>query len=319
MSGHRRIYNEEEEEYFDYDGYGGEEYNDYDDDAYYGNYEHEEGSLSSGDQLVDDAPAVLTPPIVDVTPLLCKTHGLTPAASECDHCNAVRALVTPDQMEQLKGSKDVAIPDPATRFGATKPTTKPTLVLDKSAMAFGKAVYTRGPMSLVQYKQVVKESLFISLEQNAELNKNQQLEPMLEKYLKEPRFKHVSNLVYMLVNMNKKNRVAQRPLLMAISEIDKMIRTLKSSGKEIGFSYPEVVPSVKVMSPSPVQDHTSYESADPFPLPDFTDIFDGVDIPPEQRKIIEDNMAINATVLSEYQSKVSSGVLGLYDVMSRIF
>ena len=58
MSGHRRRYNEEEEEYFDYDGYGGEEYNDYDDDAYDDNYEHEEGSISSGhddgDQLVDD-------------------------------------------------------------------------------------------------------------------------------------------------------------------------------------------------------------------------------------------------------------------------
>merc|ERR1719508_159820 len=116
--------------------------------------------------------------------------------------------------------------------------------------------------------------------------------------------------------MNKKNRVAQRPLLMAISEIDKMIRTLKSSGKEMGFSYPEVVPSVKVMSPSPVQDHTSYESANPFPLPDFTDIFDGVIISPEQRKIIEDNMAINAKVLTDYQSKVSSGVLGLYDKLA---
>ena len=65
---------------------------------------------------------------------------------------------------------------------------------------------------------------------------------MLQKYLREPRFKNVSKWLNLLLKLNKSNRIAQRPLLVAISEIDKMIRNLREIGSSNYFVYPEVAP-----------------------------------------------------------------------------
>ena len=200
---------------------------------------------------------------IDVSPVLCKSHK-DKVDMSCGHCKAVSALISKDQLALLlSGSDDKpdSVPDPASRFGAAKHEPPPTLVLSKTSMDFGKAVYSRGPMSQNHYKKVVKENLFLSPAQNKELEKNQQLEPMFERYFREPRFKYVSKWVHLLINLNRINRIAQRPLLVAVSELDSMIRSIRSVGSANGFVFPDVAPTKKILSPTPVSDHTYYSSA----------------------------------------------------------
>ena len=172
--GDHLIYSDEESSYYE------EDYHQY------GDYQEDQQSQSED---------------IDVSPLLCKSHKDKVDLS-CAHCKAVSALISKDQLAHLlSGSDDKpdSVPDPASRFGAAKHEPPPTLVLSKTSMDFGKAVYSRGPMSQNNYKKVLKESLFLSPAQNKELEKNQQLEPMFERYFREPRFKYVSKWVHLLI------------------------------------------------------------------------------------------------------------------------
>ena len=139
---------------------------------------------------------------------------------------------------------------------------------------------------------------------------------MLEKYLREPRFKNVSKWLHLLINLNKLNRIAQRPLLVAISEVDKMFTNLREVGASNYFSYPEVAPQKKVISLTPVSDHTSYSTAHPFPLPSIPSVLHGCDVPPDQQAIIEDNWNSIMNLLKNYQVSVSDSFIDLYNRMA---
>ena len=133
--------------------------------------------------------------------------------------------------------------------------------------------------------------------------------------MKEMRFKSVRKWVHLLISQNKMNRIAQRPLLVAVSEVDKMIRSIKSCGKDAGFVFPVEAPLRKVLSSTPVKDHTSYASADPFPIPEFVDIFEGCsEVPEEQAAIIEENWNNNKKLISEFQQNVCNNFVKLYDI-----
>ena len=303
MSRHRSGYYDDSDDYEDR-----EDYLDYEDDESYGS-DSNEGKVAEA----FEARASISPEVVDVTPLLCKSHGANFAA-DCAHCKSLSLLIPKEQMAQLTGNSGV--PDPASRFAAAQPGKKPTLILDKTSLDFGKAVYTKGAMAKSDFKKIIQECLFLSKEQNKELGKNQELEPMIQKYLKEPRFKNVNKWLHLLLKQNKSNRVAQRPLLVAISEIDKMIRNIREIGLSNYFAYPEVAPMRKVLSLTPVSDHTSYSSAAPFPLPTLPSVLHGSDLPPDQQAIIEDNWGSIMNLLRDYQASVSNGFIDLYDKMA---
>ena len=55
-------------------------------------------------------------------------------------------------MAQLAGNSGV--PDAASRFAAAQLGKKPTLVLDKTSLDFGKAVYSKGAMSQSEFKKI---------------------------------------------------------------------------------------------------------------------------------------------------------------------
>ena len=293
-------------------------YDDCEDYLDYGYSEDQEESYDSESNKEDDVEEIkdhgnITPDVIDVTPLLCKTHGAN-FSSDCAHCTALQVLIPKEQMAQLAGNSGV--PDAASRFAAAQQGKKPTLVLDKTSLDFGKAVYTKGAMSQSDFKKIIQECLFLGKDQNKELGKNQELEPMLQKYLGEPRFKNVSKWLNLLLKLNKYNRIAQRPLLVAISEIDKMIRNLREIGSSNYFAYPEVAPMRKVLSLTPVSDHTSFSSADPFPLPTLPSVLHGSDLPPDQQAIIEDNWGSIMKEMKEYQVSVREGFIDLYNKMA---
>ena len=274
---------------------------------------------SSGSETDEEAAEAIedhrsiAPNVVDVTPLLCKSHGAN-FAVDCAHCKSLRLFIPKEQIAKLTGNSGV--PDPASRFAAAQMGKKPTLILDKTSLDFGKAVYTKGAMAQSEFKKIIQECLFLSKDQNKELGKNQELEPMIQKYLKEPRFKNVNKWLHLLMDQNKSNRIAQRPLLVAISEIDKMIRNLREIGSSNYFTYPEVAPTRKVLSLTPVSDHTSYSSADPFPLPTLPEILHDRDLPPDQQAIIEDNWGLFINLLKDYQASVCNGFIDLYNKMA---
>ena len=292
------------------------EYDNFEDYLGYEDPENEEefyetGSSEEDDRLMDDQ--VNSPELVDVSPLLCKTHKEN-FSVDCSHCKAFKAVIPKAQMAQLIGN--LGVPDAASRFKAAQPGKKPTLILDKTSLNFGKAVYTKGAMSQSEFKKLIQECLFLSKDQNKELSKNQELEPMLENYLREPRLKNIGKWLHLLLNLNKTNRIAQRPLLVAISEIDKMFRNLREVGASNNFTYPDVAPMRKVLSLTPVSDHTRFSSADPFPLPAIPNIFDGSDLPPDQQAVIEENLASIINLWKDYQVSVSNSFIDLYNKMA---
>ena len=59
-------------------------------------------------------------------------------------------------MAQLTGNSGV--PDAASRFAAAQPGKKPTLILDKTSLDFGKAVYTKEAMSQSEFKKIIQET-----------------------------------------------------------------------------------------------------------------------------------------------------------------
>ena len=182
-------------------------------------------------------------------------------------------------------------------------------------MDYGKAVYSAGPFQpRSKYDDTVKDHLYLSYEQNEELTKNLQLERIFTKYEKQPRLKSMMDFKNTLVKVCKTNRVAQRPLLLAVAKMDEMIRYMRGQGDSMGLLYPAEAPFKSLLGPREVQDHLAYTSANPFPLPVVLDPLTGTtSMTDADRKIVMDNMAVNITALNSYQAGVKSGVLGLYN------
>ena len=82
------------------------EYDNFEDYLGYEDPENEEefyetGSSEEDDRLMDDQ--VNSPELVDVSPLLCKTHEEN-FSVDCSHCKALKAVIPKAQMAQLIGN-----------------------------------------------------------------------------------------------------------------------------------------------------------------------------------------------------------------------
>ena len=80
-------------------------YDDCEDYLDYGYSEDQEESYDSESNKEDDVGVIkdhgnITPDVIDVTPLLCKTHGAN-FSSDCAHCTALQVLIPKEQMAQL--------------------------------------------------------------------------------------------------------------------------------------------------------------------------------------------------------------------------
>ena len=308
-------------ESFDYE----HEYLDYEEATEDGleEYEDEETRSYDDEDEEDDEEqdcSIVRTPVIDPKSLLCPTHSVSFKA-ECERCSAVKLLLDPSVLKDLGASSSSgSIPDVASWFGDGKPEKKPTLILPKAAIDYATAVYSAGPFQpRSKFDEVVRDHLYLSPQQNELLTKNLELEKMFRKYEKHPKFKYMMEMKTLLTKIARNGRIAHRPLFMAVVKLNDVIQATSNFGLKpyINLTYPDDAPYKALLGPREVQDHLSYVSADPFPLPDLTNVLDGTqEVSESDRQIIMNNVSVNMKVLAGFREKVKKAYMDLYDTSS---
>ena len=93
--------------------------------------------------------------------------------------------------------------------------------------------------------------------------------------------------------MAKHFRVSERPVILAMGELTRFMNEVKTSGKELGFQYPENPPLVQLLGPRKVQDWLAYKQLPTFssPFPQISDILKGTKVSAEDRATIAANLS----------------------------
>ena len=128
------------------------------------------------------------------------------------------------------------------------------------------------------FGDLTKSHLFLPALQNDTITKTLHTEPLFRRYEGEQRFKHIFAYKRELGDGLKSLRIAQRPLLKIIEELDGFLMYMRNTGRAMNFKLPEEPPVKKDPScPKSYIDHLTYVNSDDiFPLPDFTDVLAGV-------------------------------------------
>ena len=284
----------------------------------------EDGNVST----CNVAPPVSQPPgliDIDLSAILCKVHALH-LDPDCGKCKSVQAVVNPEVLKRVRAAQasSDSIPDASSRMSNAQPKQRPTLILSANSLEYGKSVYYAVPLAKHQFDELIKAYLHLGADQHDELMKNLILEKIFWKGKQgNERGKKVTDSMRDVKNLMMKNlknkRKCERPLLVAVDEIDSATRALKLVGITMGLEYPEE-PPVKTLMGNEVQDYLAYSSDDQvFELPDFPDLLDGVELSKESREAFEANLDVLKTVLGAYKEKCKTVVMEAYGIAANGF
>ena len=160
---------------------------------------------------------------------------------------------------------------------------------------------------------MVTDHLHLPYEQNEELTKNLKLEKMFRRYEKQSGLRSHVDFKNMMIKVVKNNRIAQRPLLLAVAKLDGLIRALRSYRPKLVITYPTEARFKALPRSREVQDHLSYSEAEPFPLPSAVDMLSGTaSVSEADKAIIRANVAVNTKALQGYHERVKTASIGLY-------
>ena len=176
------------------------------------------------------------------------------------------------------------------------------------------SLFNRGrmlPPSL--FDDLTKEYLLLPPGQNETLTKSVQLEKFLYKYKIDKLFVHIFLYVEQMARIAKHLRITERPVILAMGELTCFMNTVRTSGKDLGFQYPDQVPLVQIMGPRKVKDELYYKSL-PDLAPDFPtldDLLKDTAVSTKDRNIIAANLLGSEEKLNE-QLHGLSNKLGLF-------
>ena len=187
---------------------------------------------------------------VDPMSLLCKEHGINMLKS-CAVCSAVKVVVDDATLQSIGAHEvEAVIPDTVSWIDGQPADKKVTLVLPPSAESYGQVVYFRAPQPKGTFEGWVKDFLFLSFDSNEKLMKNLNVEKILEQFKGHADFHAILNDVRnLLIKGLKNNRIAQRPLLLAISKLDEIFRAMRAEGTKNGMQFPAEAPSKSLFGP----------------------------------------------------------------------
>ena len=271
-----------------YEGYSDEEYytQEHPRDRDYRGYEDSDSDKEDR--------RISTATLVEIETILCKDHGKSISA-DCSRCKiSIDVLGGPQRCQSygLKVPETNPIPEASAVLERVKnmPHKKPTLTLSQNALDYGHTAYYSKPMPKTKHEEIIREHLFLPEDQNSYLMDNLQLEEVVAGKLKNGPLMELKNLA---VKFGKNDRWAQRALLKTVSKTEEGVRSLRALGTSNCFKYPDVVPTRAILGPSEFEDYLSYESADPFPLPDEVDVLDGVEgLSDKDRETILNNLEV---------------------------
>ena len=289
-------YEEKTEDWFHLDG---------DDDFVYKGSGADQDHIPDGvqdhhEETLPEEPSYVVPD-VNVTSILCPEHKakITP---DCSRCEAVKAALPPDLLKQLAESSAsfTAIPDASSRLTSSRPQPKASLVLMDTSLNYGKDVYYALPLSKPQFDKMVREHALLGPEQNFDLMSNLNLSGILKNSMTSGAMKDITGLI---IKNRKNQRIAERSLLVAIDKLNESIRTLKGLGMSIGIAFPSEAPEVTLMGPNPIQDHLAFSSDENvFPLPDFPNFFEDLDLDDEVKKVLQGRLQVRDTAMQGFKT-----------------
>ena len=232
------------------------EHDDYDYDRYEQHERHGPGPVDKdahGVEPVDEVPkdGNVMAKHIDVKSWLCKDHGLK-MLSSCPKCAAVKVVIDEETLQSLgarESSEDV-IPDTVSWIDQDVADKKVTLKLPAAAINYGEVVYFRAPQPKGTFEGWVRDFLFLALSQNEKLMKNLQVEKILIQFGGHRDFQNILRDVRnLLVKGLKNNRIAHRPLLMAVAKLDEIDRAMREEGSKHGMKFPKEPPSKSLFGP----------------------------------------------------------------------
>merc|ERR1712239_62097 len=95
-----------------------------------------------------------------------------------------------------------------------------------------------------------------------------------------------------MAKIAKHLRITERLVILAMGELTRLMNTVRSSGKDLGFEYPDQAPLVQIMGPRKVKDELYYKSL-PDLAPDFStldDLLKDMAVSTKDRNIIAANL-----------------------------
>ena len=108
------------------------------------------------------------------------------------------------------------------------------------------------------FEELTKEYLYLPSSQNDILTKSVQLEKMFLKFKHDKNFAHIFAYVEQMARVAKHLRISERPVILAMGELTRFMNEVRTSGKDLGFLYPEQGPLVQLLGPRKVRDQLAY-------------------------------------------------------------
>ena len=272
-----------------------------------------DGGSEANDADMEEARLLLESGIVK----FCEVHGTSLAASACIPCRLVSRMVKPTVLAQLvklvaeKGGETAAeIPSAVDRFAVRLDSKPATLTLTESDMALAESFLGRGkmvPASL--FEDLVKEYLFLPQEQNERLTRSMLLEKMLYRYKKDKQYGHIFQYVEELAKVGKHLRIAERPVILSLGELTRLMTDIRQHGKDLGFLYPAEGPCCQLLGPRKFEDKLHYTQVPiiPLPFPSINTLLDGTtEVSTDDRNTILTNMLKAESTMKESMRSVSN-------------
>ena len=272
-----------------------------------------DGGAKANDADIEEARLLLESGVVK----FCEAHGTSLAASTCTPCRLVSRMVKPTVLTQLvrllaekDGETAAEIPSAADRFAVRLDSKPATLTLSESDMALAESFLGRGkmvPASL--FEDLVKEYLFLPQEQNERLTRSILLEKMLYRYKKDKQYGHIFQYVEELSKVGKHLRISERPVILSLGELTRLMTDIRQHGKDLGFLYPAEGPSRQLLGPRKFEDKLYYTQVPiiPLPFPSISSLLEGTTgVSADDRNTIVANMLNAECTMKESMRNVST-------------
>ena len=274
------------------------------------------GNSDTIEAAVEEAKLLLAAGVIK----LCEEHTVDMAPSTCVTCRlvsrTVRGPVLPELIKLIKAKSAAAaeIPAAAQRFATRIDEKPPTLTLSESDMSLAESLFGRGKMApSTLFDELTREYLFLPQGQNETLTKSIQLEKMFLKFKKDKSHSNIFQYVEQLAKVAKHLRISERPIILAMGELTRLMNAVKINGKNLGFLYPGKGPMVQLMGPRKFSDQLAYSQLPvlPLPMPSLDSLLKDTSVSSQDRELIAANLLAAELVLKDHMRDVSNK-LGLF-------
>ena len=111
-----------------------------------------------------------------------------------------------------------------------------------------------------------------------------------------------------MAKVAKHLRICERPVILALGELTRLMNDIRHHGKELGFAYPSEAPSKQLLGPRKFADKLHYSQLPiiPLPFPSVSTLLEGTNVSPADRDIIMANMLQAETPMKEFARNLSN-------------